>query len=292
MDVARRTCSLTSMITLRGKNAVLTGASRGLGAHIARALAREGTNLALAARSQRDLDEVRAEVEALGVRAIAVRCDVAQHDDRHRLVETAERELGPVDALVNNAGIDALADYTDLPDDEIRRVLQVNLEAPMLLTKLVLPRMLAAKTGFVVNVSSLAGKSGTPFHEAYSASKFGLVGFTHALRASYRGSGVSFSVVCPGFVAEAGMFARMEAEGARAPGLTGVTTPAHVAAAVVDAIKRRRAEVIVNATPVRPLLALATLAPSLSEHVLALSGVTDVMRKAAAARRSGRPSGS
>ena len=130
------------MKQLRGTNAILTGASRGLGAYIADALAAEGVNMALAARSAGGLQDTLRAVEARGVRAIAVACDVTLRMDLERLVETAERDLGPIDILINNAGVEATGMLTELPIDEIDAVLDTNLKACIHLSKMVLPAMI------------------------------------------------------------------------------------------------------------------------------------------------------
>ncbi len=197
--------------------AIVTGASRGIGVYIARALAEEGANLSLAARSADELEQVRAEMEALGVEVIATICDVAVREDRARLIERTEAELGPIDILINNAGIERVRRFETAPDSDFTDTLAINLEAPILLTRAVVPGMLARKRGHVVNIASGAGKVGVAYGTSYCASKHGLVGFTHALRAEYEKSPVGFSVVCPGFVTDAGMYDRWEQRGVHAP---------------------------------------------------------------------------
>ncbi|HSM67679.1 MAG TPA: SDR family NAD(P)-dependent oxidoreductase, partial [Ilumatobacteraceae bacterium] len=119
------------MKDLRGATAIVTGASRGIGVYIARALAEEGANLSLAARSEAELEQVRTEMEALGVRAIATVCDVVSADDRARLIERTESELGPIDILVNNAGIERIRRFESAPESDFTETLAINLEAPI-----------------------------------------------------------------------------------------------------------------------------------------------------------------
>ncbi len=185
------------MQDLRGTNAVVTGASRGIGVFIARALADKGVNLSLAARSGDELEQVRNEIEAMGVTAIATVCDVANADDRARLLARTEAELGPLDILVNNAAIDIVRRFHEAPDSDFVDTLRINLEAPILLTRAVVPGMLERDRGHVVNISSGAGKVGVPGESAYCSSKHGLVGFTHALRAEYEHTGVGFRWCAP-----------------------------------------------------------------------------------------------
>ena len=176
------------MKNLRDRNAILTGASRGLGVHLARALAREGVNLVLAARSVDALDEVREEVNSLGVDAVSVPTDLTDTGQVRNLAQEAERRLGPVDILVNNAGVQLTRPFEDHPPESIELAVQVNLLAPMLLTRALLPGMLARGRGQVVNMSSLAGKIGLPLSALYSATKAGLVMFTHSLRTELAGT--------------------------------------------------------------------------------------------------------
>lgn len=267
---------------LRGRNAIVTGASRGIGVYIARTLAREGVNLALAARSADALEEVRTEVAALGVRAVAFATDVTDDDQLASLVERSERDLGPVDILVNNAGIEQTHRFDRYPPEEIRRIVDVNLTSPLLLTRLVLPGMLERGRGSVVNVASLAGKGGYPCQAPYAATKAGLVMFTHTLRAEYAHTPVRFSAVCPGFVADAGMYADMEAAiGMKAPRAMGTSAPQKVADAVVKAVRTGAVELLVNPTPIRPMLVLSQMFPELSSRVLSALGVTSSAREVA-----------
>ena len=271
------------MKDLRGANAVVTGASRGIGVFIAKALADEGVNLSLAARSEAELHQVRTEIEGLGVRAIATVCDVADPDDRAALLARTEAGLGPIDILVNNAGIERIRRFELAAEADFTETLAINLEAPILLTRAVVPGMLERGRGHVVNIASGAGKVGVAYGTSYCASKHGLVGFTHALRAEYDRSPVGFSVVCPGFVTDVGMYDRWEQRGVRAPKLAGSSKPEKVAAVTVDCIRRNKAEVIVNTPPVRPLVVLANVLPSATPKLLRWFGYTSTFEKVIAA---------
>jgi short-subunit dehydrogenase len=267
------------MENLRGANAIVTGASRGIGVYIARALAKEGVNLALAARSVEELETVRAEMEALGVRAIAIQCDVAKAADRAELVRRTEAELGSIDILINNAGIERVARFDEALESDILDTLTINLEAPMLLTRAIVPGMLARNRGHVVNIASGAGKVGVAYGTSYCASKHGLVGFTNALRSEYRGRPVGFSVVCPGFVTDAGMYDRWDKNGIRAPRIAGTSKPEKVAKVVLSCIRRNRAEVMVNTPPIRPLVVLANIAPAIVPGMLYRLGYSKVFER-------------
>jgi short-subunit dehydrogenase len=271
---------------LRGCNAILTGASRGLGVPIALALADEGVNLALAARSADGLEKVRGSVEERGVRAVVVPTDVCDRAQLDVLVETSERELGPTDILVNNAGIEATYPFDEYPEDEIVQLIDVNLTAAMLLTRKVLPGMLERRRGHLVHIASLAGKGGMTLQAPYAASKSALIMFSHCLRAEHVDSPVDSSAVCPGFVADEGMYADMVTQtGVKASKLLGESKPDAVAKAVIKAIKRGSSELLVNPAPMRPVTVLREIFPQTSPRVLKLFGVTDLARRVASVQK-------
>ncbi len=271
------------MKELRGANAIVTGASRGIGPYIARRLAEQGVNVALAARSAEQLEEARGRSQAPGVTALAVPTDVGSLDDLRRLVETAERELGSVDILVNNAGIEITAPLVEHSFRQIDEILRVNLSAPIWLTKLVLPGMLARRRGAVVQVASLAGKAGEPYEAIYSATKAGLIGFNESLNMELEGTGVTASVVFPGYIGEAGMWVT---QGLKAPALLKEVSPWKVADGVLKAIGGAT-QVPVTSGPIRPLLALGELVPGLNRRIARRLGVVDMMRQQSARLRAG-----
>ncbi len=269
------------MKDLWGRSALLTGASRGIGVHIARALASEGMNLVLAARTASGLEAVAAGVEGMRRKALVLPTDLGDREQVRALAEKAESAFGGIDVLVNNAAIEVVYDYRKLTEAEIDEGIEVNLRAPMQLTRLLLPGMLERRRGFVVNVSSLAGKAGPGFNEVYATTKAALIGFTRSLRASYTATGVSASVICPGFVDD-GMYQRAKDEtGLGAPSVLGVARAEDVAQAVVRSIRRDAPEVIVNPLPVRPLLALAELAPGLAEKIARRIGADRLFQQGA-----------
>ena len=269
------------MKELAGTVAVVTGASRGIGVHIARALAHQGVHLSLAARSSDELELVRKEMAAIGVRAIATQCDVTNPADRAQLLERTRTELGPLDILVNNAGVETVARFETADVDDLVRTLDVNLIAAMVLTRAVVPGMLERGRGHVVQIASGAGKVGVPYGVAYSASKHGLVGLSNSLRSEYHGRPVGFSVVCPGFVTDTGMYARWEGDGFTAPKIAGRSTPEKVGKVVVRCILNNTAEVIVNTPPIRPLVVLANIAPGVTPTLMRLFGYAGVFRRVA-----------
>ncbi len=275
------------MEELRGRTALVTGASGGLGAHLARRLAREGMDVALAARREAELSALAAELGALGVRSVALPVDLSDLSQIDPLLERAQDALGPLDLLLNNAGVEAVGAFTTVTREELTSTVDLNLTAPLLLTHGVLAGMLARGRGHVVFISSLGGRSGPAYDEPYAATKAGLIGLTQSLRAEYRHKPVGFSVVCPGFIAGEGMYQRMLDAGLRSNRLMGETTLERVADAVVRAIRRDLPEVIESGAPVRLALALAPLAPGLAERVAPLFGVNELFRRTAVSRGRG-----
>lgn len=247
---------------LEGTVGIVTGASRGIGVYLVDALAGKGVNLALAARSKDELEVVAEKARARGVKAIALPTDIS---DRHQLAELVGRtrdELGPVDLLVNNAGLE-LAGYSEKVDlEHIATVVNLNLTSLIQLTRLVLPEMMERRRGHVCNIASMAGKVARPYGTVYAATKHGVVGFSWSLRAEMAAHGVEVSVVCPSYVSEAGMFATRVAgmNLGKPPSMLKPVTPQKVAAETIRSIERNRAEVAVAA----PLLRIADVIHAIS----------------------------
>jgi short-subunit dehydrogenase len=236
---------------LEGARVLLTGASGGLGGTIARSLAARDTRLVLSGRRRNALDELARE---LGAEAVA--CDLADRADIERLVS----EAGELDVLVANAALPGAGTLPRLDAEEIDRVLEVNLRAPIMLARLVCPGMVERGRGHMVFVSSFAGKVASAGESTvYTATKFGLRGFALVLRAQLKRKGVGVSLVTPGPVRESGMFART---GAKPPPLIGTATPEQVGKAVVRAIERDLAEVDVASLGLRVVSKLSALAPA------------------------------
>ena len=181
--------------------ALVTGGGRGIGRAIALAFAREGAHVAVTARTGAELDVVAAEIRALGRKALAVSCDVGERAQVDDAVRRVAEGLGPVEILVNNAGIAVSAKLLDTDDALWERHLRVNLTGAFLMTRAVLPGMLAARWGRVVNIASIAGRQGYPYVAAYTASKHGLLGLTRALAQEVVTTGVTVNAICPGYVA-------------------------------------------------------------------------------------------
>lgn len=240
-----------------GKRVLLTGATGGLGQAMARRIAGAGGILTLSGRDGERLERLVAELPGDGHVASVV--DLGTPGGAEQLVG----EAGFVDCLVANAALPATGRLDQLDGPQVGRMLRVNLEVPIHLTQALLPGMIERGEGKIVLIGSLAGKAGSPHSSVYNATKFGLRGFAFGLRADLVDTGVGVTVVAPGFVREAGMFADT---GVEAPRVMGTTTPARVAEAVIDAIRGDRAEIAV-APPLQRLLAhIGLLSPRLAHR--------------------------
>ncbi len=266
------------MRDLRGRVALVTGGSRGIGPCIARALAQHGVHVAVAARTPEPLHGVARVLASLGVRTLAVAADITNATARTALVGQVEAGLGAIDILVNNAGVEDIVRFVDQPPENISRIIDTNVTAPLLLSRLLLPGMIERRCGHIVSMASVVGKQGLGYEAAYSASKAALVEWTGALRDELQGSGVSASVICPGLVSRVGMWA---SHGMRPPALARESSPEQVAEAVVRAVRHDRHEQIVNPLPMWPVLMLKVLSPSLAHGVMKRLGFVDFARRLA-----------
>jgi short-subunit dehydrogenase len=264
------------MEQLKGMVVLLTGGSRGIGPIVAEALAKRGANIVLAARSKRGLDDVATHLSELGSKAIVVPIDLRQSSQREKLVAHVRREFGKIDVLINNAGLETEGAYAELSWASIQETIEVNLIAPMYLTRLVLPEMLKRKAGHIVNIASIAAKSGAPYAATYSGTKAGLSEWTRALRLELANTGVHFSTIFPGYVREVGMFAKF---GMQSPWIIGSCSPSQVAKAVVHAIEKRRVERIINSRPLRYAFMINELSPTIGDWLMRISGIVDFQRR-------------
>jgi 3-oxoacyl-[acyl-carrier protein] reductase len=188
------------MQSLDGKVALVTGAGRGIGKAVALSLAKLGCRLVLAARTTVELEKARLDIQNDKGIAIAIPTDLTRDEDIDALVRESEREFGGVDILINNAGWGKRASVVRAKIEDWDQTLRVNLRAPMLLAQKFLPAMLAKGEGAVINISSVSGKSGEANGAAYSATKFGLIGFTQSLFEEVRERNIKVAVILPGFV--------------------------------------------------------------------------------------------
>jgi short-subunit dehydrogenase len=245
-------------VELAGKTVLLSGATGGLGRAIATAIAGRGAALVLSSRKPQALEELATSLPGGGHRALVA--DLAEPEAARRLAG----EAGDVDVVVANAALPGTGRLDDFSQEELVRVLRVNLEAPIRITRELVPGMQERGSGHLVFVSSLSGKAVSPRASLYSATKFGLRGFALGLREDLWKRGIGVSLVSPGFVREAGMF---HDSGAKPPPGFGTTSPERVAAAVVTAIERNRHEIDVAPAIQRVLTNFAMRRPELAARI-------------------------
>jgi 3-oxoacyl-[acyl-carrier protein] reductase len=189
------------MESLKGKTALITGAGRGIGRAAAIALAKEGVNIAMIGRTLANLEKVTTEIEEYGVNVTGAVADISEMQSVEHAVEHVTEELGPIDILINNAGIAKFGGFLDLDPQEWEKIIQVNLMGTYYVTRAVLPGMIERKAGDIINVSSTAGQKGAPVTSAYSASKFGVLGLTESLMLEVRKHNIRVSALTPSTVA-------------------------------------------------------------------------------------------
>jgi short-subunit dehydrogenase len=240
---------------LAGRTALLTGATGGLGRAIAIALAERGASVALSGRRAEALQELAAELPGSGHSVLVA--DLAEPGAAEKLAA----EAGEVDLLVANAGLPGAGRMEDFSAEEVKRALRVNLEAPMVLAQALYPAMLAKGSGHLVFVASLSGKAPSPHSSIYNATKFGLRGFALGLRADLAPQGIGVSIVSPGFIRGAGMFAE---SGATPPPGLGTATPEAVARGTVKAIEGDKVEVAVAPMQQRFLAHFGLVSPGIA----------------------------
>ncbi|MBN8210685.1 3-ketoacyl-ACP reductase [Bacillus sp. NTK071] len=188
------------MVALKGKTALITGAARGIGRAAAIALAKEGVNIGMIARTEETLHNVAKEIEAEGVKASYAVADVSSNEEVTTAVARIKEELGETDILINNAGIAKFGGFMDLDIEDWEKIIQVNLLGAYYVTRAVLPDMIERKSGDIINISSTAGQKGAPVTSAYSASKFGLLGLTESLAQEVRKHDIRVSALTPSTV--------------------------------------------------------------------------------------------
>ncbi|MFQ4144599.1 SDR family NAD(P)-dependent oxidoreductase [Chlorogloeopsis sp. ULAP02] len=260
------------MKSIAGKTVLLTGASGGIGAFIARTLAKEKATVIGIARSQERLDQIRAEIEFAGGKGITIPFDISKVEELPSLVQQVNEVVGPIDILINNAAIEKYRPFQNYSFKDIQSILVTNLMAGMELTRLILPSMLERNSGHIVNIASGSGKKGAPYNSIYSASKAGLIMWTDAVRQELINTSVGITVVCPGYT-KAGMFLKF---GLPSPKLARVSEPKAVAIAVVEAIKQNKAEVILDGVLTRLLFSNIQLFPEFGDAIYRWIGLTDL----------------
>ncbi len=224
------------MQSLEGKTFAITGASRGIGAAVALALASEGCKLGLGGRDEPALKKVAQGVVERGAEAVSVSCDVRRHEDCERLISETTGRFGKLDGLVANAGIGAYGELLDLPLDQTTAILDTNVHGTVYSVRAALPALLEDGGGDLLIVASVAGLKGLPNESVYCASKHAQVGFAEALDHELRGKGVRVTAICPGGVATG--FAFGAGRSPDMPELEDMMSPEQVADAIVFALRQ------------------------------------------------------
>lgn len=261
----------------------MTGASRGLGKAIAQTLFDHGMKVVISARSGDELNVFQRQLDRSGSRSLAVAADVTSAGDRSRLIAETRDKFGEVDVLVNNAGTDHPEFFADADFARVEAMVALNLTALMAMTQAVLPEMLKRGSGQVVNIASMAGLAPVPYAAVYSATKHAVIGFSESIRYEVAERGIGVSVVCPGYVREAGLYHENSRGSANVPTIS----PAQVGEAVVAAITGDRARVLATPAAMKVTPFLTAISPGLTHFASVRSGNAAEMRKMAESLKQG-----
>jgi uncharacterized protein len=265
-------------LDLTGRRALVTGASGGIGMAIARAVHGRGASLTITGRRVEELERLATE---LGERVDVVPADLTLQSDLEELLERA----GAVEVLVANAAVPGSGRLDEYTPGQIDRAIDVNLRAPMQISRALVPGMAERRFGRLVYISSMSGKIANAYSSIYSATKFGLRGFALSLREEVRREGIGVSVVFPGFIRDAGMFAE---SGLKLPSYVGTNTPQDVADAVLKGIDTGRAEIDVAPVAMRLSALLAGVAPAPVASISQRLGGAKIGRELAEGQREKR----
>ncbi len=253
---------------IEGLRTIVTGASSGIGREIAMELARQGAKLIITARRAERLDDLLAELQPLGTEAVSVVGDIVEAATRAAIIETAHREFGGLDALVNNAGIGALGPFANANEDRLRRVMEVNFFAPVELIRLAIPLLREGKRPIIANVSSVLGHRAVANKSEYCASKFALHGFSDALRCELAGDRIDVLLVSPSTTSSEFFEHVIAPEHGATKHTRRSMPPREVARITVKAMRRGKHEVILSAGG-KAIVWLDRLCPPIMNRILA-----------------------
>jgi len=271
---------------IKNKNILITGASRGIGCYIANAIAKHGGNIALLALPS-DLALLQNQEEKLmrfNVTAKYFTADLSDSQQISDVIKRISEEFGEIDIFISNAAIESIGIFEEQTEQVLEKTIAVNLLAPMLITKKLLPQMQLKKSGHIVAISSFAGKIGSPYQSVYSATKAGLNKWILGMKREYKSSGVSFSAISPNYVSNTGMYAdvlKKADENLRTPKIAGEVTPQKVASVVVSSILKDKTDKIVGSPLLRAVSALNELAPNFVSNLLELFKIPQYNKKLA-----------
>lgn len=256
---------------ISGKSILITGASSGIGWHLAIQLAAAGATVVLCARRKERLDELAEQIQGAGGTAIVIAGDVADEDYRQRLIERCKQDLGGLDILINNAGIGAMGRFDEATPERMRQVFEVNFFALAELVRISLPLLKSADDPMIVNISSVLGHRGAPLKSEYCASKFAVHGFSDSIRAELASDGVEVLLVSPSTTDSEFFDASIEDQTNKDWKKRGAMAPEVVAAKTIRAIRKRRHEIILTFGG-RILVWLDRLIPGLANRLMAKFG--------------------
>ena len=271
---------------IKNKNILITGASRGIGRYIAHAIAMHGGNVALLALHSdlRLLQSLEKKLMRFNVTAKVFTADLSDSQEINNVMQKISSEFGKIDIFVSNAAIESIGIFEHQTEQVLVKTISVNLLAPMLITKKLLPQMLSKKSGHIVVVSSFAGKLGSPYQSVYSATKAGLNKWILGMKREFKGSGVSFSAISPNYVSTAGMYADVLQKAddvLKTPKIAGEVTPQKVANAVVYAILKNKTDKIVGSPLLTIVSVLNEIAPDLISSMLEIFRIPQYNKKLA-----------
>jgi len=247
---------------------LLTGASSGIGRALALQLAKEGARLALAGRNENKLTELAQNVNASGGDAIVLPADLAREEDRIRLIDEANQQLGGLDILINNAGIGSWAHFADSTEDVMRQIMEVNFFAPAELIRLAIPLLVNGVEPAVVNVSSMCGRKGMPAWSEYSASKHALCGLTEALRGELARFDIDILLILPGLTKSGLSQNLLKSEGRYPIDYSKAMAPEDVARTILWAIKKNKTETVIG-SDAKWMLRFNKIFPRLTDWLIA-----------------------
>jgi short-subunit dehydrogenase len=253
--------------TISGKVVIITGASSGIGRATAVALAREGAKLALVARRENLLRELEREIA--GATAVSMALDLRQKDNVETMIRSTRDLYGRIDVLINNAGFGFLGSVESTPDDVVREIFDLNFEAPLRASRLVIPIMRAQGGGQIINISSVAGRRGLPLSGIYCATKFALNGISESLRVEVKDAGIDVTIVNPAAtLTEFGRSVRRGDVAVKFKPLGRIQSAEEVAAAAVRCMKRPKPEIFPYGMS-RALVWANALSPNLVDRLMA-----------------------
>jgi len=271
---------------IKNKNVLITGVSRGVGRYIAYAIARQGGNVALLAlpSDSECLQRLENQLVQFNVTVKSFTVDLSDKQQISDVIKKIPNEFGMIDIFISNAAIESVGIFEHQTEQVLEKTIAVNLLAPILVAKKLLPNMLSKKSGHVVVISSFAGKLGSPYQSVYSATKAGLNKWALGMKRELKGSGVSFSAISPNYVSTAGMYANVlqkASEKLTTPKIAGEVTPQKVANIVVRSILKDTADKVVGSPLLTVVSALNEVIPEVISSMLEIFGIPQYNKKLA-----------